>query len=142
MKYLNTTLILLMVMAFSACGGGDPSAKLTAHSWKMDIDALVAQMPKERKSSLSDKMLEKMKESVNKARFIFEKDGVLKMITPTGKEEQGTWKLSADGKTFTTTEGDGKKEVVNTITSLSSSKLAFEYKSRGETVKMVLVPAK
>lgn len=131
-----------MVMAFSACGGGDSLAKLTAHSWKMDIDALVAQMPEERKSALTDKMLEKMKESMGKTRFIFGKDGVMKMVSPTGKEEQGTWKLGTDGKTFTTTQGDSKKEIVNKITSLSSSKFAFEYESRGKTVKMVLVPAK
>lgn len=144
MKYLNGFLMLVMVVAFTACGGGDPKAHLTSTPWTMDIDAAMKEMPKEQLEKLPKKMLDGIKEGLKKTRFIFEKDGKMKMTAAGlgGKEMSGTWKLSDDGKTLTIIQGEGGKEVSNKILELSSSRLVFETEVGGKKNKAILIPAK
>lgn len=140
MKYLNAMLLLMMMAAFTVCKAQDASAKLTAHAWKLDIDAILKQLSGDRKKVFTKEILN---EKLGKNRFIFEKDGTLKKISANGKEEKGSWKLAADGKTLTTINGKGeyKKVIVNTITKLSASELTFEQKVDGKIVKVSFIAA-
>lgn len=140
MKSLNAMLFLMMMAAFTVCKAQDASAKLTAHAWKLDIDAILKQLSGDRKKVFTKEILN---EKLGKNRFIFEKDGTLKKISANGKEEKGSWKLAADGKTLTTINGKGeyKKVIVNTITKLSASELTFEQKVDGKIVKVSFIAA-
>ncbi|WP_157558384.1 lipocalin-like domain-containing protein [Microscilla marina] len=144
MKYLNGILMLVMLVAFTACGGsGDPKATLTSTPWALDIDAAMKDMPKEQLEKMPKAMLEKITEGLKKTRFNFKKDGTMEMTGgPMGKSLTGSWKLSDDGKTLTMTQGEGGEAIQNKIVELSSKKLVFEADNNGKKTKAVLVPAK
>lgn len=115
------------------------AAILTASKWMMDVDAMVAKMPEEEAKNVTDEV----KANMAKGRFVFEAGGVMKMVSPAGTEEPGTWKLSEDGKTFTITQGEGDKaqETVNKVVELTAEKIVFEYQKGDKTQYMILKPA-
>lgn len=116
-----------------------PVAILTAGTWMLDVEAMVAKMPEEEAKALTDEI----KAMMSKGRLVFEEGGVLKTTDPEGKSENAAWKLSEDGKTFTITEGEGEKkeETVNKVLELTAEKIVMEYEKEGKTQYMILKPA-
>ena len=143
MKYLNGVLMLVMFVAFTACGGGGGKASLlTQNAWKIDFDAMLESMPEAQKKLMTDETKKKARESMEKGIVTFKKDGTMSSTDPSGKEQKGTWKLSEDGKSMTWTDEKTKKETVNKVVELSSGKLVLEIAQGKQSMKMSFKAAK
>lgn len=144
MKYLNGFLMLVMFVAFTACGGGGGSKAdlLTQNAWMVDFDAMLESMPEAQKKLMTDERKKKARESMEKGTITFKNDGTMSSTDPSGKAQTGTWSLSDDGNSMTWTDDKTKKETVNKVVELSSGKLVIELTQGEQSMKMSFKAAK
>ena len=140
------SIALFSVFTILSCG--NKNMQLIAKKWKlekMDIpgqDSMIAMMD----SAQRPMVQEMMKQMIEKSSFVYTKDGKFTVDMGFAKQD-GTFKISDDGKTITTTEvkegKEGKPETMN-IETLSDDKLVLGQKdpASGKTIKMFLIPAK
>jgi hypothetical protein len=133
MKKLKYSVATFLVAAFlSSCSNSGGSGavsnpkELLAGTWKFDNMELGENVPEEEKAFIKE-MIPEMKGSTN---YSFNENGELSISSKTlGGENavtKGTWKISEDGKKFTTVIAG--VETTEEIAELSKSKLTYKEK--------------
>lgn len=141
MKFKSLLMLGFVVFLAVACGGGKDAIQ---KSWTLeDIvigDAALEKIPAEQREMAKETMKGMIDGMKGKMNFEFKADGKAVAEAPgfSGDVEknEGTWKLSDDGKTLTV-DIDGKAQDFKVV-ELSSSKLHIEQEGMG----MVFVPKK
>ncbi len=141
---LVSSLAIFVVISIVSCG--NKNVELISKKWKIESmniagqDSELAHMDSMRRA-MYESMMTQMKE---KSSFSFSKDGKFTVDMGFAKSD-GTFKISEDGKTLTTTEmKDGKpgKEESITIGELTADKFVMVQKDpSGKDVTVTLVPA-
>ncbi len=94
---------------------------MIAKTWvidEMDASAMIAKMPKEKQEEMKKSMAENMSKVKGNMIFEFKADGKLTNIIKDGDNEiknEATWTISDDGKTLTTVDDKGKKDLINVL---------------------------
>jgi hypothetical protein len=137
-KIAFASLILVFIMAFSACGRKEKTkADLMVGKWRFFSLNLVATTGSE-----EDKLTEKFYQDMAKnTQYTFEKDGTYLFSSTT--PESGTWKITEDGKTISlTVKASGEKRNF-TVVNLTQKELvytfngtAYKYLRRDEEEKL------
>ncbi|WP_108808750.1 lipocalin family protein [Aquimarina spinulae] len=119
-KILLVTFVTLLAIS---CGSKSKDEAIKGKWVASDIEYQMEGADKEMKE-FADVMKEAL---IGKMSFEFKEDKTFVALMPMGKKEtKGTWSISEDGKTLTTT--DEKKSEDMTIVNLDSSKLALSKK--------------
>ena len=141
---LVSTLAIFTVIGIVSCG--NKKVEMISKKWKMESmniagqESMIASMDSTSRA-MYENMMVQMKE---KASFTFTKDGKFTVDMGFAKSD-GTYKISDDGKTLTTTDmKDGKagKEETMTIETLAADRFVMKQKDpSGKDVTLTLVPA-
>lgn len=119
-----------------------PKALLIAQKWMLDGESMLAAMPEEQKSKMTEEQQKQMMENAKQVTIQYNADG--SFVGFKGEtEEKGTWTLSEDGKTLTTKDAKDKEETL-TIKEITAEKMVFEIAAAKEGEKattLTLVPA-
>lgn len=161
MKIKTLTWIAATAFAFASCGSGNTTAEdsaaiakgltgaldklaeadspktLLTGNWA--LSAINFPIPKDAPKEQVDMFNKMMEEMKSKSTFAFMADGKYAMSMYADgqtRESKGTWSISDDGKTLTTTEdGTNKTDAIN-IAELTSTTLHLKQTTGEETIDM------
>ena len=150
MKKLFYFVVAIAVAVVVSCSGGP--GKNIVGTWKCDnvevsnldevINQMLAQVPDSMKEAQKAAMESGMKESFDKMKgaltMTFKDDKTFESAME-GKTDKGTWAISEDGKTLTTTQGEPGKEDKLNIDELTANKLVVSGDMGGTKMKMSFV---
>jgi hypothetical protein len=142
---LMSWLFIAMIAFIAACNTGDPKTNIT-RKWKIDPkaveEAVQKQIEKLKKENpgMATMMEGLLKMGASKMANItmeFKADGTM-ASSLMGKNVQGKWEISADGKTLIQEMAGAKKSMK--IVSLSSSKLILKDADDDKSPELTLIP--
>jgi Lipocalin-like domain len=110
----------------------------------VDATAMINKLPKEQQEARKKSMDEGMAKMKGNMTFEFMADGKFVSMMKMDKDEnktEGTWTLSEDGKTITTTESKGGKKSDVTLLVLTNDALELSSKENSDMI-MKFVPKK
>jgi len=136
MKIFNLFMVGALALTIVACKSGKDNLVGTWGVESVDMSEMLAGLNEEEKA-MYESFLPMMEEAFKSMEMTFTKDG--KMTTKAammGQEsnDEGTWKLSDDGKKLTTTT-NGKTEDI-TIEKLTASEMVLIMEADGMKIKM------
>jgi hypothetical protein len=123
MKLINRLIVVGTILILFSCSNNAIEGKWILDS--VNVEKAIANFPEAQKDFVRKSMTSAYEQIKGKMKIEFSKDAKFRIETPAqdGKMnvENGTWKLSEDKKTLTTTV-DNKDETINVV-EISSKKL-------------------
>lgn len=136
MKLFNVFMVGVLALALVACKGGKDNLVGTWGVDSVDMSEMLAGLSEEERA-MYESFMPMMEEAFKTMEMTFNADGTMTTkANMMGQEsnDEGTWKLSDDGKTLTTTTG-GKSEDI-AVETLTASELVLAMDADGMKMKM------
>ncbi|OJJ16167.1 hypothetical protein BKI52_35970 [marine bacterium AO1-C] len=104
------------------------------------VDALVANMPAENRSQMTEEQKKGLATMAENAFYQFNLDGTYAGKSPAGLEVKGTWSLSADYKILTIRETGVDKADIRVLEELSAEKLVWKLTQGEQSLSFAMLP--
>ena len=138
MKLFNVFMVGVLALTMVACKSGKDNLVGTWGVESVDMSEMLAGLTEEEKA-MYESFMPMMEEAFKKMEMTFKADGTMTTkANMMGQEssDEGTWTLSDDGKTLTTTTG-GKEEKI-AVEKLTSSELTLAMDAEGMKMKLIM----
>ena len=138
MKLFNVFMVGVLALTMVACKSGKDNLVGTWGVESVDMSEMLAGLTEEEKA-MYESFMPMMEEALKTMEMTFKADGTMTTkANMMGQEssDEGTWTLSDDGKTLTTTTG-GKEEKI-AVEKLTSSELTLAMDAEGMKMKLIM----